>query len=142
MESTWLSYIPTVNACFNSLATVCIISGLYSVKKYKIEAHKKWMVAALSFSTLFLVGYLTYHFHHPTTKFPELGWIKTIYLIILFSHIILAVGMLPLIIGTVYFALKKRLDKHRKWAKICAPIWLYVSVTGVVIYLMLYHFFA
>jgi putative membrane protein len=99
------------------------------------------MLAALFFSACFLTGYLIYHYHHGSTKFPDLGWIKTIYLLILIPHIILAAVMVPMIGATFYFAFTENFDKHRKIARLTFPIWMYVSVTGVIIFLMLYHWF-
>lgn len=99
------------------------------------------MLGALIVSTAFLTSYLYYHFHVPATKFPDLGWIKIAYLIMLFTHIVLAVAMLPMIVMTFFYALKNKTEKHKKIARKTFPIWLYVSVTGVVIYFMLYHWF-
>ncbi|MFZ8999677.1 MAG: DUF420 domain-containing protein [Bacteriovoracaceae bacterium] len=134
--------IPTINATFNSLATLCLLSGFISIKLGHKELHKKLMMMALGFSALFLGFYLYYHYHVPSKKFPELGMIKNVYLTILFSHIVLAVVMLPFIFKTFYHAFKKQWDKHKKIAKITFPMWLYVSVTGVIIYLMLYVWYA
>lgn len=99
------------------------------------------MVSALFFSSVFLTGYLIYHYHHGSTKFPELGWIKTLYLSILFPHIILAVVMVPMIVMTFNYAFRKNWEKHKKLARITFPIWMYVSVTGVIIYLMIHQWF-
>ena len=140
METTNL---PAFNAAFNLLSTCCLVLGFYSIKKTpKNEgAHKICMFLALIFSSIFLAGYVTYHYHHGSTKFPELGWIKTLYLAILIPHIILAVVMVPMILMTFNYALRGNFQKHKKIARITFPIWMYVSVTGVIIYLMLYHFF-
>jgi len=99
------------------------------------------MVSAFVFSTFFLGFYLYYHAHVGSKIFPDLGFIKTIYLVILIPHIILAAVMVPLIFGTFFYAIKGNFIKHKKWAKITLPIWLYVSVTGILIYLMLYRWF-
>ncbi len=135
--------LPAINAFFNSLSTICLILGFYFIKRdnKSEELHKKCMFGALFFSTIFLIGYLIYHYHHGSTKFPDLGWIKTFYLIILIPHIILAAVMVPMILMTVYHALKDNREKHRKIARITYPIWLYVSFTGVLIYLMVYQWF-
>ena len=100
------------------------------------------MTGALVVSAAFLTSYLIYHFHVPSKKFPDLGWIKTVYLLILFPHIILATVMVPMILKTFWHAWRGEWDKHKKIARITFPIWLYVSVTGVVVYLMLYRWFA
>ncbi len=99
------------------------------------------MVSALIFSSIFLAGYLVYHYNHGGTTFPELGWIKTLYLTILFPHIILAVVMVPMILMTFFYAFKDQREKHKRLARITFPIWMYVSVTGVIIYLMVHQWF-
>ena len=135
--------LPAFNAAFNLLSTCCLVSGFYFIKKTPKDErkHKICMFLALIFSTIFLAGYVTYHYHHGSTKFPELGWIKTLYIAILLPHIILAVVMVPMILMTFNYALRGNFQKHKKIARITFPIWMYVSVTGVIIYLMLYHFF-
>ncbi len=137
------SNLPAVNAFFNLLSTLCLITGYYFIKKSPRDEkrHKNCMFLALTFSTIFLMGYVTYHYHHGSTKFPDLGWIKTLYLIILIPHIILAIVMVPMIIMTFNYALRGNFQKHLKIALITFPIWMYVSVTGVIIYLMLYQLF-
>jgi len=134
--------LPIINACLNFLATLFIIAGGVAIKTKREELHKKLMISALTVSALFLVCYLTYHFHFPTKKFPDLGLIKTLYYVILFPHIFLAAVMVPFIIVTVLHAIKGRLDKHKKIAKVTYVMWLYVSITGVLIYFMLYQWFA
>ena len=136
-----LSDLPAFNALMNSFSALFLILGFWAIKSGHKKLHKKLMIRALICSCLFLGSYLTYHFYHPVTPFPELGWIKTIYLVILFTHIILAVVMLPLIFMTFLYAFKERFEKHRKIAPITLAIWLYVSATGVWIYFMLYHWF-
>ncbi len=133
--------LPLINAVFNSLSTICLILGYYSIKKKRIETHKKFMISAFGFSSIFLVGYLTYHYHHGSSIFPELGWIKTLYLCILVPHVILAAVMVPPILITFYHGLKDNREKHRWWARITFPIWMYVSFTGVLIYLMVHQWF-
>jgi uncharacterized membrane protein YozB (DUF420 family) len=137
-----LSDFPALNACLNGLSAICLLSGFIAIKKNKKELHKKLMVSAFVVSSVFLACYLYYHFHHPTTKFPDLGWIKIVYLVILFTHIVLATAMLPMIFLTFKHAFSENWVKHKKWAKITFPIWFYVSVTGVIIYFMLYQWFA
>ncbi len=136
------SNLPAFNATFNLLSTICLGAGFYFIRyKKNVENHKRAMFAALLFSTIFLGGYLTYHYQHGSQKFPDLGWIKTLYLCILIPHIILAAVMVPMIVVTFYHALKNNVEKHKRIARITFPIWMYVSVTGVVIYLMLYQLF-
>jgi uncharacterized membrane protein YozB (DUF420 family) len=133
--------LPLINAFFNSLSTICLILGYYSIRKKREEIHKKFMISAFVFSSIFLMGYLTYHFHHGSTVFPDLGWIKTLYLAILIPHVLLAVIMVPLILVTFFHAFKNNREKHRRLARITFPIWMYVSFTGVVIYLMVHQWF-
>ncbi len=136
-----LDQIPQLNAFLNFAATICLISGYIGIKNKKILMHKILMGTAFVFSALFLGFYLYYHAHVGSKPFPDLGFIKTIYLIILIPHIILAALMVPFIFATFYFALRGNFIKHKKIAKITLPIWLYVSFTGILIYLMLYKWF-
>jgi uncharacterized membrane protein YozB (DUF420 family) len=135
-----VSDLPAINASLNAMSTVFICLGLALIKAERKLAHTVCMITALVTSTLFLACYLTYHFLKAgvVTKFTHTGWPKTIYFAILGTHTPLAVIVLPFIILTVIRALQARYAEHRKWAKIAAPIWLYVSVTGVLVYLMLY----
>lgn len=139
---TFLASLPTFNAVMNSASFFCLVLGYYLIKKGNKEAHKKCMLTALCCSAVFLASYLYYHYHFPTKKFPDIGLVKTIYLTILLTHTILAVAMLPFIFNTFRLAFKANWPLHKKWARWTFPIWSYVSFTGVVIYLMLYHWFA
>ena len=138
-----VSDLPAINASLNGLATVFICAGLWFIKSERKQAHIVSMIAALIASTAFLACYLTYHFLKAgvVTKFTHPGWPKTLYFVILGTHTPLAVLVLPLIIMAVIRALQARYDAHRRWAKWAAPVWLYVSVTGVLVYLMLYVWF-
>ncbi len=134
-----ISDLPPINASLNALSTAFIVTGLILIKTERKVAHVVAMISALVTSTLFLACYLTYHFNvAAVTKFTHPGWPKAIYYFILITHIPLAAAIVPLILLTIIPAFRARYDKHRKWAKITAPLWLYVSVTGVLIYLMLY----
>ena len=135
-----ISDLPALNASLNALSTVFIVAGLIAIKSDRKTAHIAAMITALVTSTAFLASYLTYHFMKEgvVTKFTEPGWPKAVYFLILFTHIPLAALTLPLVFLTVIPALRARFDQHRRWAKITAPVWLYVSVTGVLVYLMLY----
>lgn len=137
------SDLPAFNAFFNLLSTLCLAFGYYSIKKKARdeELHKKVMISAVVFSAIFLAGYLTRHYYHGSTTFPDLGWIRTLYFVILIPHIILAAVMVPMILMTLYYAFTNQREKHRKIARITFPIWMYVSVTGVLIYLMIYQWF-
>lgn len=127
-----------VDAILNGIAFVLICAGLIAVKRGNVELHKKLMLAAVGCSALFLACYLTYHATCESVKFQGEGAIRTVYFILLISHIVLAAVQVPLILRTVYLGLKDRREAHKKWAKVTTPIWLYVSITGVVIYWMLY----
>ncbi|MGE3608231.1 MAG: DUF420 domain-containing protein [Bacteriovoracaceae bacterium] len=133
--------LPSLNASLNTLSALLLLAGLIAIKKNQKELHKKFMVAALVTSAAFLTCYLIYHFNVPSKKFPDLGWIKTVYLIILIPHVILATLMVPMILKTFWHAFRGEWDKHKKIAKITFPIWMYVSVTGVLVYFMLYRWF-
>ncbi len=134
--------LPTLNASLNSIAFVLLMSGYIAIKKNQRDLHRNLMVLALIVSSAFLTSYLIYHWHVPSKKFPDLGWIKTVYLVILIPHIILAAVMVPMILKTFWHAYQQQWDAHKKIARLTFPIWIYVSVTGVVIYFMLYHWFA
>jgi putative membrane protein len=135
--------LPPINASLNALSTVFIVLGLAFIKNERKFAHIVCMVAALVTSTAFLACYLTYHFAKAgvVTRFTHEGWPRTLYFFILGTHTPLAAVVLPFIILAVVRALQARYDAHRRWARIAAPIWLYVSVTGVLVYLMLYVWF-
>lgn len=134
--------LPTLNASLNTIAGFLLLFGYIAIKQGKKELHKKLMISALGVSAAFLTSYLIYHYNVPSKKFPDLGWIKTVYLLILVPHIILAAVMVPMILKTFWHAFRGEWDKHKKIAKITFPIWMYVSVTGVLVYLMLYQWFA
>ena len=127
-----------VDASLNALATVLIVAGLIAIKAGRVELHKTLMLSAVVVSALFLVSYLIYHFNAEQVKFEHDGWIRPVYFTLLISHIVLAAVQVPLILRTVYLGLKDRREQHKKWARVTAPIWLYVSITGVVIYWLLY----
>ena len=134
-----LSILPSVNAGFNALSAVFLLAGFISIRRKKINFHKACMVGALVASFLFLASYLTYHYFHGTSHFPGRGWIRPVYFTILISHTILAIVIVPMVFITLRHALKERFDKHRALARWTFPLWLYVSITGVIIYLLLYH---
>jgi len=132
-----LRFMPAVNASLNSLATVFLTAGWIAIRKGKRRLHQNLMVSAFAASTLFLVGYLAYHYVHGDTKFQGTGAIRAIYLSILASHVLLSMFVVPLALIAFYFAWRKSFARHRKVTRWLAPIWLYVSVTGVVIFFML-----
>ncbi len=131
-----LSFMPAINAGWNALSTVLLISAYVAIKQRKIDVHRHLMVAAFVSSSLFLVGYVAYHYVHGDTHYE--GAFRTPYLIILASHVLLSVAVVPMALSAFYFAWKKRFSTHKKITKILWPIWVYVSITGVVIWYMLH----
>lgn len=136
-----IKILPTINAILNALSFIFLILGFVNIKRRNINKHKKFMLSAFISSTLFLISYLVYHYSAGVTRFKGVGFWRTLYLTILSSHTLLAVFVLPLAIVTLTFALLGKFDKHPKVARLTLPIWLYVSFTGVLIYIMLYHIF-
>ncbi|PYS00672.1 MAG: DUF420 domain-containing protein [Acidobacteria bacterium] len=134
-----ISDLPTVNAALNAAAAILISAGVYFIKRKNIPAHKACMVAALGVSSLFLTSYLTYHYNVGNIRFTKEGWIRNVYFPLLISHTILAALILPMVLRTAFLAFKGRFRNHVRIAKWTFPAWMYVSVTGVVVYLMLYH---
>ncbi len=135
-----VAFLPAVNASFNASSAILVSLGIVAVKRGKIDNHKKFMVGALVMSALFLVSYLIYHAAHGDTKFMGQGLIRPIYFFILISHILLSGIALPLVLLTATMGLMNRLPGHRRIAKYTFPIWLYVSVTGVLIFVLLKSF--
>jgi len=134
--------LPILNAILNGICTCLLVSGFYFIKvKKNVAAHRKCMVGALVVSAFFLTSYLTFHYLHGSTKFTGEGVIRVVYFTILITHTILAVVIVPLIGMTVFRAIRGEFEKHKRIARITLPLWLYVSVTGVVVYMMLYQWF-
>ena len=131
--------LPHVNATLNGLGAVLLVLGYVFIRQQKIEAHRACMVSAFAMSVLFLISYLIYHYQAGSVKFQGTGALRTFYLTILASHSLLAAIVPFLAVITLWRALRERFDEHRKIARWTLPIWLYVSVTGVVVYWMLYH---
>lgn len=132
-----LSFMPAINATLNASAAVCLAAGWFAIRARKQRLHKFLMVSAFAASSLFLVGYLTYHFVHGDTRYQGTGAVRTVYLLILASHVLLSMTVVPLALTSFFFAYKGAFARHRRVAKITLPIWLYVSVTGVVVFFML-----
>lgn len=134
--------LPSLNASLNTIAATLLMCGYISIKQGKRDLHRNIMIAALIVSAAFLTSYLIYHYHVPSKKFPDVGLMKTVYLLILIPHIIFAMVMVPMILKTFWHAYKQEWQKHRKIARLTFPIWMYVSITGVIVYFMLYHWYA
>jgi putative membrane protein len=136
-----ISYLPTIDAVLNATSALLLTLGYIFIRRGNVRAHKTCMLSAVGTSALFLACYLTYHYFHGTTRFTGQGAIRPIYFAILISHTVLAAAIVPLVVTTLYRALRGRFALHRRIARWTLPVWLYVSVTGVVVYWMLYHLY-
>ena len=139
--SDFISQLPHLNAFLNTTSAILLITGYRFIRKGRIVAHRNCQVSAVVTSTLFLISYLTYHSYHGDTRFLGQGIVRPIYFAILISHVCLAIVILPLVLITLLRALRGDFLRHRRIARWTLPIWLYVSVTGVIVYLMLYHIY-
>lgn len=135
------SIFPALNAGLNGVSAVLIVTGHSFIRQGKVQLHRACMLAAVSASTVFLGCYLYYHAHVGSVHFPGQGWARGLYFSILISHTILAAAVPVLVVLTLVFAFRQKFERHRRIARWTYPIWLYVSVTGVVVYLMLYQFY-
>ncbi len=131
--------LPALNASLNATSFVLLTAGWFLIKSGRRQAHKWCMIAALVMSAAFLTSYVIYHLQVGSVPFQKTGWIRTLYFLVLIPHIILAIAIVPMILITVSRALSNKFDRHKKIAKITLPLWLYVSVTGVIVYVMLYQ---
>lgn len=136
-----VSDLPALNAALNFTAAVLLTAGFYFIKQRRIQAHKRCMVAALFVSMAFLTSYVIYHYNVGSVPFKGQGWIRPVYFFILITHVILAIVIVPMVLPTAYLGLTSRFDKHVRIARKTFPLWMYVSVTGVVVYLMLYQIY-
>ncbi|MBI1940860.1 MAG: DUF420 domain-containing protein [Acidobacteria bacterium] len=134
-----LSVLPAVDAALNATSALFLTLGYIFIRRKNIQAHKICMLAAFGTSVIFLACYLTYHYFHGATRFSGEGAVRWIYFSILGSHTVLAAAIVPMVLVTLYRALRGRFESHKRIARWTLPIWLYVSVTGVIVYWMLYH---
>lgn len=141
MMAEYVSWLPHLNACLNTTSALLLFTGYRFIRARNVAAHRACQIAALVISILFLASYLTYHFNHGATRFQGTGIARPIYFTILTTHTILAMVIVPLVILTFYRAFRGDFVRHRKIARITLPLWLYVSVTGVIVYLMLYQIY-
>ena len=137
--SDLIPHLPALNATLNAIAGTFLVIAWILIKQRRIEAHRRMMIAAFATSALFLISYVTYHANAGSRPYHGTGWLRTIYFAILIPHIILAAAVVPLAIVTLRRGLIRDDARHRRIARITLPIWLFVSVTGVVVYLMLYQ---
>jgi uncharacterized membrane protein YozB (DUF420 family) len=135
------STLPAVNATLNATSGIFLFTGYVLIKKRQINAHRNAMLAAFASSMLFLTSYLVYHYHTGSRPFPGTGAIRLVYFTILISHVLLAIAILPLAISTLTKGLRGQYSRHKRVAKWTFPLWMYVSVTGVVVYVMLYQLY-
>ena len=131
------AYLPAVNASLNALAAVCLAVGIMAIRNGATVLHQRLMTSAFVFSTLFLISYIVYHANHGDTRFTGEGFIRPVYFFVLISHIVLSAIALPMVLTTFYFSLSGQFGRHRRIARYTFPLWMYVSVTGVLIFLML-----
>lgn len=132
-----LPFLPALNCLLNGCSAICLVIGYVAIRRGQVRRHIRWMISAFICSAVFLVSYILHHHLHGDTKFPADNGLRPFYLIILATHILLSVAALPMIFMTFFFALSGRLATHRRLAKFTFPVWLYVSVTGVLIFLIL-----
>ncbi len=130
-------FLPHLNAMLNSATSLCLMGGFIAIKLKKRKLHRNFMMTAFALSSVFLVSYVVYHATTPHTVFGGEGWVKAAYYIILISHILLAVAVVPLVLFSIYFAYSQQFEKHKKLNRFTFPVWLYVAVTGVVVYMMI-----
>lgn len=134
-----VSWLPTFNAALNATSAMLLMAGFWCIRTNRVHAHKRCMLSALAVSATFLISYLTYHAQVGSVHFTGTGWIRPVYFSILISHTILAIVIVPLVLRTAFLAGRSRFGEHVAIARWTLPLWLYVSVTGVVVYWMLYR---
>ena len=133
----WTTYLPHINGVINSLTSVLLVVGYYFIRQKNVVAHRRTMTAAFMLGAFFLVGYVLYHISNESTSFGGQGWVRPVYYFLLISHIALSVVVLWFVLRAVYFALTKQFVQHKQMTRWALPIWLYVSTTGVIVYLMI-----
>lgn len=139
--SDYVFFLPHLNAFLNATSAVLLFAGYSFIRNGRVNAHKRCQLSAVAASVVFLISYLTYHYFHGATRFPGQGIARPIYFTILISHTILAVVIVPLVAITLVRALRADFIRHRRIARVTLPLWLYVSITGVIVYVMLYHLY-
>jgi uncharacterized membrane protein YozB (DUF420 family) len=132
--------LPSLNAILNGISTILLLFGYIYIKKGRQTTHRKFMVAAVISSALFLISYLIYHYQVGSVPYPHHDWTRPLYFAILIPHVILAAVMVPFILLALYFAVRKKFDSHKKITRWLWPVWMFVSLSGIIIYIMLYKF--
>jgi len=133
----WIFSLPFYNAIINTLTAIFLITGFYFIKNGNVVNHKRCMISAFVLGCMFLIFYVLYHSNAPSTKFGGEGIIRYVYFSLLISHILLAFIVVPLVLSAIYFAVSQKIEKHKKIVKFTFPVWLYVSISGVIVYLMI-----
>lgn len=136
-NSDWLYALPFYNAIINTLTSILLVLGVYFVKNGMVKWHKTSMISAFMLGALFLVFYVIYHSNAESTKFGGEGYVRLVYFFFLITHILLAFAVVPLVLSAIYFAVTQKIERHKRIVKFTFPVWLYVSVTGVIVYLMI-----
>ena len=136
-DSSWVLALPHVNAVINTLTSLLLLGGLYFIKNKLVAYHRLCMISAFAMGCLFLVGYIIYHSSVPSTSFGGVGAIRTVYYTLLITHILLAIVVVPFVLLALFHALKENVERHKRVVKIAYPVWLYVSVSGVLVYLLI-----
>jgi putative membrane protein len=137
----YIPVLPHLNATLNATSAILLIFGYYFIKRGRVVAHRRCQMSAVATSVLFLISYLVYHYHHGATRFPGQGIVRPLYFTLLTTHTVLAVVIVPFVVVTVLRARRGDFVRHRRIARWTLPMWLYVSITGVLVYLMLYHLY-
>ena len=137
VDNSWLYSLPFYNAIINTLTSILLLLGVYFVKNGKVRWHKTSMISAFLLGALFLIFYVIYHSNAESTKFGGEGYLRLVYFFFLITHILLAFAVVPLVLSAIYFAVAQKIEQHKRIVKFTFPVWLYVSVTGVIVYLMI-----
>jgi putative membrane protein len=132
-----LAFMPAVNASFNAMSAVLLVLAVRAIKAKQVARHQALMISAFASSTFFLVGYLAYHYVHGDTKYPGTGALRGVYLALLASHVLLSIPVVPMCLAAFYYAFRRSFATHKRITKVLFPIWLYVSITGVLVFAML-----
>jgi uncharacterized membrane protein YozB (DUF420 family) len=132
-------WLPSLNAFLNLIAAVLLTFGYLRIRQLRRESHRKFMLAAVVVSGLFLISYVIYHYQAGSTPYPYHDWTRPLYFVILIAHIVLAAAIVPMVIAALIFAFRGRFDRHRRVTRRLWPMWMFVSLSGLAVYLMLYH---
>jgi putative membrane protein len=141
-DGSWIYTLPFYNALINTLTSILLLAGVYFVKHGKLKIHKASMISAFMLGALFLVFYIIYHSNATSTRFGGEGIVRVVYFFFLITHILLAFIVVPLVLSAIYFAVTSKIEQHKRIVKYTFPVWLYVSVTGVIVYLMISPYYA